>query len=152
MSAAILEAEKTLPYPARALCKLVGDVKAYPRFIPWLKSLRVLSEKPLGEGWEGVAEAIVGWKAITEKFSTKVRCAPEEGAVDVALVKGPFRTLENRWRFEDTPSGARVRFWIEYEFKNPLLQHALNANRARAAEKIMAAFEAEARKRLAHRV
>jgi coenzyme Q-binding protein COQ10 len=148
MSAAILEAEKTLPFAARELCELVGDVRSYPHFIPWLKDLRIVSRKEIGEGWEGVAEATVGWHAITERFSTRVRCRPEEGKVDVELVRGPFRTLANRWRFEAAPGGARVRFWIAYEFKNPVLQGLLKFHREHASRRIMRAFEEEAERRL----
>ncbi|MBL8550422.1 MAG: type II toxin-antitoxin system RatA family toxin [Hyphomonadaceae bacterium] len=153
MSVATIEAERTLPYSARDLCKLVGDVKSYPRFIPWLKALRILEQKPLGDGgWEGVAEATVGWKAITERFSTRVRCSPEEGAVDVSLVKGPFKSLANRWRFEEAPEGAPkgalVKFWVAYEFKNPVLQRLLTFQRAHAAARVMRAFEDEAKRRL----
>jgi coenzyme Q-binding protein COQ10 len=148
MSTAILEAEKTLPYAACELCKLVGDVRSYPRFIPWLKSLKVISEEKIGDGWRGVAEAIVGWRALTERFSTKVRSSPEEGIVEVSLVSGPFHTLENRWRFEERANGAHVHFWIEYKFKNPVLQRILQFNSQHASARIMAAFEAEAKRRL----
>jgi coenzyme Q-binding protein COQ10 len=151
MSPAILEAEKTLPYAARDLCNLVGDVTSYPHFIPWLKGLRIASRKELGDGWEGVAEATVGWHAITERFSTRVRVSPEEGKVDVDLVKGPFKTLVNRWRFSETPGGARVRFWISYEFKNPMLQGLLKFHREHASRRIMRAFEEEAARRLQRR-
>ena len=69
-----IEAERILPYAPADLCRLVGDVREYPKFIPFLQSLRVTEEEPRAEGgWEGVAEAIVGWKAITERFSTSVR-------------------------------------------------------------------------------
>lgn len=149
MSRAVIEAEKVLPYDPADLCRLVGDVRAYPKFVPWLQSLRVISEEPRPEGgWEGVAEAIVGWKAIREKFATSVRCEPAKGEVDVALVSGPFHALENRWRFTTHgKGGAQVKYWIGYEFKNPLLQAAVSANRDRVSRRIMAAFEAEARHR-----
>lgn len=144
-----IEAERVLPYPPGDLCRLVGDVRAYPRFIPFLQSLRVTEEEPRAEGgWEGVAEAIVGWKAITERFSTTVRCEPAKGEVDVSLVSGPLHALDNSWRFEPHMKGARVRFWISYHFKNPLLQAAVAANRERLAARIMGAFEKEARRRL----
>ncbi|HRE43614.1 MAG TPA: type II toxin-antitoxin system RatA family toxin, partial [Terricaulis sp.] len=94
------------------------------------------------------AEAIVGWKAITEKFSTNVRCEPAKGEVDVALVSGPFHALENRWRFEPHEDGAKVRFWISYQFKNPVLNAVVAANKDKVAGRIMAAFEREAQKRL----
>lgn len=149
MAATRIEAERVLPFAPADLCRLVGDVREYPKFIPWLKSLRVLKEQPRpAGGWEGVATATVGWKAITERFSTSVRCEPEKGEVDVALVSGPFHALDNRWRFEPHEGGARVRFWITYHFKNPVLQAVVAANKDKVARRIMAAFEHEARRRL----
>lgn len=138
-----------LPFAPADLCRLVGDVRTYPQFIPFLQSLRVVKEEPRDAGgWEGVAEAVVGWKAIRERFSTTVRCEPAKGEVDVSLVSGPLHALDNRWRFEAHEKGARVRFWISYQFKNPLLQAAAAANRERLAARIMGAFEKEARRRL----
>lgn len=149
MSRTTIETERFLPYAAEDLCRLVGDVREYPKFIPFLKSLRVVREEPReGGGWEGVATALVGWKAITERFSTNVRCEPAKGEVDVSLVSGPLHALDNRWRFEAKDGGTRVRFWISYHFKNPLLQAAVSANRDRLAQRIMTAFEQEARRRL----
>jgi coenzyme Q-binding protein COQ10 len=150
MARTIVEAERTLPYAPGDLCRMVGDVRAYPEFIPWLQSLRITRESPLADdGWEGVAEAVVGWKAIKERFATSVRCAPAEGLVDVALVSGPFKALENRWRFaDDGEGGAHVRFWLAYEFKNRVLQGVVSANRDKVAKRVMSAFETEAKKRL----
>ena len=126
MSRTQIEAERVLPFAPADLCRLVGDVRTYPQFIPFLQSLRVVKEEPHDAGgWEGVAEAIVGWKAIRERFSTTVRCEPTKGEVDVSLVSGPLHALDNRWRFEAHEKGARVRFWIAYQFKNPLLQAAV---------------------------
>ncbi len=71
MSRTVLTAERTLPYAPGDLCRMVGDVRAYPHFIPYLQNLRVLKEDKREEGgWEGIAEAIVGWKAIRERFTT----------------------------------------------------------------------------------
>lgn len=150
MADTVIDASRTLPYPAEALCRMVGDVRRYPQFIPWIRSLRVLRETPLeGGGWEGVAEAVVGWKAITERFSTKVRSDPAAGMVEVDLVSGPFRSLKNHWRFKDRGDGSTlVAFHIRYEFRNPLLQALVRANQHRAADKIMQAFEHEARRQL----
>lgn len=149
MSRIVIEAERVLPYAPADLCRLVGDVRAYPEFIPWLQSLRVVKEEPRDEGgWEGVATATVGWKAITERFSTSVRCEPAKGEVDVALVSGPFHALDNRWRFDPHEKGAKVRFWISYQFKNPLLNAVVSANKDKVAARVMGAFEREARKRL----
>jgi coenzyme Q-binding protein COQ10 len=135
-----------LPYAPDDLCRLVGDVRAYPRFIPWMRSLSVLSETENSGAKEIVAIAEVGWRAIKERFTSKVRLSRR--SVDVALVDGPFKHLENSWRFEsDDRGGAIVRFRIIYEFKNGLLQALVNANREIIADRIMKAFEQEAKRR-----
>ena len=43
----------------------------------------------------------------------------------------------------------RVKFWVAYEFKNPVLQRVLTFQRAHAAARVMRAFEDEAKRRLA---
>ena len=47
MSRTVIEAERVLPYAPADLCRLVGDVRVYPEFVPFLKSMRVLRETPL---------------------------------------------------------------------------------------------------------
>jgi coenzyme Q-binding protein COQ10 len=149
MSATTLQAERRLPYAPEKLAALVGDVRAYPEFIPWVLDMKISGEHEHGGVRDCVAHVLVGWKSLRERFSTRVRTAPAEGEVDVTLVSGPFRRLENRWRFAaDGHGGALVRFWICYDFKNPLLNGLARVNRERAAEKIMSAFEKEAARRL----
>lgn len=152
MPRTIIEAERVLPYAPADLCRLVGDVRVYPEFVPFLKTMRIVREEPLAEGgWRGVAAAEVGWKAITIHFSTSVRCEPEKGEVEVALVQGPLHSLQNKWWFVPHEKGAHVRYWIAYEFKNALLQAAISANRDKLATRIMTAFETEARRKLGAR-
>jgi coenzyme Q-binding protein COQ10 len=149
MPRTIIEAERVLPYAPADLCRLVGDVRVYPEFVPFLQTMRVLKEEPLADaGWKGVAEAEVGWQAIKVKFSTSVRCEPAKGEVEVGLIKGPLHSLANKWWFVSHEQGAHVRYWIAYEFKNPVLQAAISANRDKLASRIMSAFEREARRRL----
>ncbi|MGD9965422.1 MAG: type II toxin-antitoxin system RatA family toxin [Hyphomonadaceae bacterium] len=144
-----IEAERVLPYAPEDLCRLVGDVHVYPQFVPFLQTMRVAEREELADGgWRGVAEADVGWRAIKVRFSTSVRCEPSKGEVEVALVKGPLHYLANRWWFEPHEIGAHVRYWIAYEFKNPVLQAAVSANRDKLSQRIMAAFEREAKRRL----
>ncbi len=149
MAQAIVETQRRLPYEATDLCRLVGDVRSYPSFIPWVKSLRVVNERPDGGGgWEGLAQAVIGWRAVSERFATHVRCSPQKGEVEVHLAEGPFKSLANRWTFVPAADGgADVRFWIAYEFKNPILQALASVNRTLAADRIISAFEAEAARR-----
>jgi coenzyme Q-binding protein COQ10 len=145
-----IETERRLPYPPELLAELVGDVRRYPEFIPWIQHLTITDEADGETDWSAVAHVQVGWRNFTERFSTAVRMNKSAGEVDVSLVRGPLRSLENAWRFvSDGAGGSLVRFSIAYDFRNPILNAVLAANRERAISRIMSAFEAEAARRYA---
>lgn len=135
-----------LPYTPRQLFDLVGDVERYPEFVPWVLRLSTWDPRADGEGVSLVdAEAEVGFSIIHERFSTRVRRDAPALAIDVDLISGPFRRLQNRWRFELHPRGARLSFEIDFEFKTRLLDVLLAANFHRAVNRLVACFEDRAR-------
>ena len=82
---------------------LVRDVEKYSEFVPLCTSLIVRKRTPLAEGEIIVADMEIGYRAIREKFTSKVTCDAATRVVHVAYVDGPFRKLVNEWRFVDTP-------------------------------------------------
>jgi len=138
--------EKTLPYTPDQLFALVGDIEAYPQFVPWIASMRTWNARPDGEGVSLVdAQAGVGFSFLKEKFSTRVRRDAGARQIDVALLSGPFRHLDNRWRFIEVPGGTKIEFDIDFEFKSRLLAGLLSANFHHAVDKLMACFETRAK-------
>jgi coenzyme Q-binding protein COQ10 len=135
-----------LPYTPDQLFRLVGDVDRYPDFVPWITSMRTWNARHLGQGTEAVdAEAGVGFKFLKEKFSTRVRRDAQNRQIDVSLLSGPFKKLDNRWQFLDAGHGCtRVDFHIEFQFKSRLLEALLTSNFSHAVDKLMACFEARA--------
>lgn len=148
MSVTEITVKRRFAFAPSELHGLVSDVRSYPKFIRWITSLSVTDEKTTEAQTTLVAHATVGWKALTERFATKVTTDASALTVRVDLVRGPFRVLRNHWRFEDDgKGGAMVRFDIAYEFANPVLNAVAKMNRDRMADKIMGAFEAEAQRR-----
>jgi coenzyme Q-binding protein COQ10 len=138
---------KSLPYAPEQLFRLVGDVARYPEFVPWITSMRTWNERTLAEGIDAVdAEAGVGFAFLREKFATRVRRDAHTHQIDVSLLSGPFRKLDNRWRFLDGGHGTtRIDFTIDFQFKSRLLEGVLNANFAHAVDRLMGCFETRAR-------
>ncbi|MFN3522923.1 MAG: type II toxin-antitoxin system RatA family toxin [Phenylobacterium sp.] len=134
---------KELPYRPDDLFQLVGDVAAYPQFVPWIQSMRTWNAQELGEGVDGLdAEVQVGFSLLKERFATRVRRDARARQVDVSLISGPFRKLENRWRFHETATGGtRVDFDIDFTFKSRLLEALLAANFHTAVDRLMRCFE-----------
>lgn len=138
---------KLLPYRPEQLFRLVGDVAAYPEFVPWISAMRTWNHHHLSEGVDSVdAETAVGFAFLKERFATRVRRDALNRQIDVMLLSGPFKKLENRWRFLDAGRGyTRVEFDIEFAFKSRLLETLLRANFAHAVERLMNCFEARAK-------
>lgn len=123
---------------------LVIDVRRYPEFISQITAMRVLQEKP----GDLTAEARVRYKFVSERFVTRVRSDAEARSIDVSFVAGPFRELENRWRFHQLSDGSTlVDFFIRAAFKNGFLQMLLESQKDRAARILVGKFEAEAQRR-----
>ena len=137
---------KILPYTPDQLFALVGDVNAYPDFVPWITSMRTWNTRHLGEGVEAVdAEAGVGFSFLKERFSTRVRRDQAGRQIDVDLLSGPFKRLANRWQFYQDEGGTRVEFDIDFQFKSRLLEALLAANFGHAVDRLMECFEARAK-------
>lgn len=137
---------RTLPYTPEQLFDLVGDVARYPEFVPWVTSMRVYNERIEPENVRALdAEAAVGFSFLRERFATRVRRDPAAHVIDVSLLSGPFRKLENRWRFTEVDGGARIDFVIDFEFKVRLLDAFLRANFDKAVNRLITCFEGRAR-------
>ena len=136
-----------LPYRPEDLFDLVSDVGRYPDFIEWIGSLRLISDEETEILMRCRAEARVGFRGFTETFITDVEGRRPELAIDVSLVRGPFRKLSNTWRFAPIATGTRVDFFIAFEFRNFVLQALADANKVYAVKRIIDAFVAEAGQR-----
>jgi len=104
-------------------------------------------KRSAGEGGEEVliADMEVGYKAIHEKFASRVTLDRAERKVLVEYVDGPFRHLENTWNFIDEEAGAsRIEFFISYEFRSRLLGALMGSMFDTAFRRFAQAFEARA--------
>ena len=61
--------QRVLPYTPEQLFDLVADVGRYQDFLPWVAATRVRSDSETGM----VADLIVGFKALKETFTSRVK-------------------------------------------------------------------------------
>ncbi len=145
---AVHRVTRILPYQPAQLAELVADVRAYPDFVKWVTSMRTWNPREEAPGVSLIdAEASVGFSFLKERFSTWVRHDRNLPRVEVGLLRGPFRNLKNRWDFHPDPAGTRLEFMIDFAFRSPILNAMLQANFDLAVGKLIASFEAEAKRR-----
>lgn len=130
--------------------ELVSDVERYPEFIPYLTTLRILSQESLGESRVFVAEAVARYKIARERFVTRVVADPTALRVSVNLVEGPFHVLRNVWQMSEREDGSTaIDFELEFQFNNMVLDMLVRANKQRAVKMMIGLFVAEADRRYA---
>jgi ribosome-associated toxin RatA of RatAB toxin-antitoxin module len=103
-------------HSAEEMFALVDDIESYPRFLPWCSAATVESRSP------GLARATltVGLRGVRQSLTTENELRPP-GAMDMRLVKGPFRRFAAAWRFKALGAGScAVEFSLEYEMAGPL--------------------------------
>lgn len=137
---------RTVRHTATQMYDLVADIERYPEFLPLCESLRVLRDADGPDGTKiRVAEMGVGYKAIRERFTTRVTLDPQNRKITAEYIDGPFRHLENRWSFrEGANGGCEVDFFITYEFKSRTLGLLMGSMFDRAFRKFTDAFEGRA--------
>lgn len=125
---------------------LVADVERYPEFLPMCESLAVKSRRERDGREFLVAEMGVGYKAIRQRFTSQVMLNREKLRIDVQYLDGPFRRLENVWRFEPTgPNSCHVQFDIDYEFASRTLGILMGSMFDIAFRRFTSAFEERAK-------
>lgn len=138
------ENHRPVRHSAEDMYALVADIERYPQFLPLCEALAIRSRKERDGKTLLIADMTVGYKAIRETFTTQVLLNPAERAIDVKYVEGPFKYLDNRWRFEPTATGSTVHFFIDYEFKSMILGALMGSMFDRAFRMFAEAFEARA--------
>ncbi len=125
---------------------LVADVERYPEFLPLCTALRVRKSDVDAQGRKVlIADMEVGYKAIKEKFASRVTLDAAALKILVEYVDGPFSHLENIWSFADeAPTGSSVGFFIDYEFRNRLLGALMGSMFDAAFRRFAQAFEKRA--------
>lgn len=130
---------RRLPYSAEQMFDLVADVGSYGQFLPWVVATRVKSD----DGHEMVADMLVGFKMLREKFTSRV-IKDRPGKLTVHYIDGPMRDLDNSWVFRDAPGGCEIEFNVSFTFRNPLFENLAGQYFDRAFRKMVNAFEERA--------
>lgn len=141
---------RNVAHTATQMFDLVADIGAYPEFLPLCLGTRVLKRTRETQETEViVAEMRVGYKAIRETFTSRVRLHRAELTIDVDYVDGPFRRMHNKWRFQDELTEAatgkcRVEFYIDYEFRSRAMAMLMGVMFETAFRRFAQAFEERA--------
>ena len=129
-----------MPFTAQQMYDLVADVNAYPKFLPWCAAARVRSTTPQGEAVVMEADLVISFKVFRERFGSRVTLWPDQQKIDTEYLDGPFKYMKSNWSFKDVEGGCEVAFFVDFEFKNAMLQRIIGLVFNEAMQRIVRAF------------
>ena len=135
---------KYLPYTAKEMFDLVADISSYPEFLPWCAAARVRKEVQKGEVKQVEADLVISFKVFREKFGSRVLLDTSNYIIETDYIDGPFRYMHSVWSFENCKEGCEVKFHVNFEFKNAMLQSIIGLVFNDAMHRIVRAFERRA--------
>jgi len=123
-------------HSAHEMFQLVKDVEAYPLFLPWCHSTRVLESTER----EVCAEIVVARIGIRQAFSTCNRFE-EDKWMGLELRDGPFKKLRGDWNFLPLRDDAcKVELDLDFEFAGLLIDKAFGSIFQHAANTLVDSF------------
>ena len=131
---------RRLPYSPEQMFDLVADVARYNEFLPWVAAVRVRSDSAT----EMVADLVVGFKALRERFTSRVvKRRPE--SIEVDYLDGPLKHLHNSWTFRpDGQGGTLVDFCVDFAFRSRIFEALAGQMFDQALRRMIGAFETRA--------
>lgn len=136
----VINQQRRMVWSAEQMFDLVADVKRYPEFLPWVVATRIQSDSET----EMVADMMVGFVALREKFTSRVR-KDRPRRIAVEYLDGPLKRLSNTWDFSSHEEGGCViDFCVDFTFRNSILEALAGQYLDRAFRKMVAAFETRA--------
>ncbi|OSP55252.1 type II toxin-antitoxin system RatA family toxin [Pseudoruegeria sp. SK021] len=137
--------KRTLPYSAAQMYGLVADVASYPKFLPWCAAARIRGRTPIDNGEVLEADLVISFKVFRERFGSRVTLWPQTHQIDTEYLDGPFRYMKSTWAFVDREDGGcEVDFFVDFEFRNRILQGVIGVVFNEAMQRVVRAFEARA--------
>ncbi|EHA24297.1 hypothetical protein ASPNIDRAFT_129592, partial [Aspergillus niger ATCC 1015] len=154
-----LTATRTLPHPPAPLFDIISSVESYSSFLPFLTASTVTHRDPT-TNYPTRAFLTVGYGPLSETFTSKVTCDPENWVVEAQSGakygvgkkdgqgfpgedEGLFEYLSTRWELESQGEGKGtvVRLDIRFEFRSQLHAAMMGAVEGQMAGVMVEAFE-----------
>ncbi len=123
---------------------LVADVARYPEFLPWNAAARIRSRRPIDGGEVMEADLVISFKVFRERFGSRVTLLPGERRILTEYIDGPFKFMKSTWAFRELDSGCEVDFFVDFEFRNAILQGIIGIVFNDAMQRVVRAFERRA--------
>ena len=144
----VFRTTRRVSVPPTAAYAVAADVASYKDFLPLIERSLVRGSITETDGIKTFnAEVAVGYAKLNlrETFYSRVVCDANKLTVTATSQEPPFKHLTAIWTIRDINGQSDVSISIDYAMRSLFLQFAISAAMDTAVNKIMTAFEAQAK-------
>ena len=129
-----------MPFKQKDIFNLVNDVEAYPDFLPWCSSAKILEKT----SDQVLAKLTLKKMGVSYELVTRNRLSPFN-LIDIELVEGPLQNLKGEWLFTELGDlGCKVEMSLGFEMKKRFIDKAMGSLLENAAEDMVRLFSSRA--------
>ena len=135
------EESKTVRYTKDQMFDLVADIDCYDEFLPWCNNSKIINTSIEGDKKIVIADLEIGYDQFIYTYRSEVILFNDKSQIKVKNLDGPFKYLENNWRFvEIKDNDCKIYFDIDFELNISLLDILMKKFFDMAFQKMTEAF------------
>ena len=135
------EESKTVRYTKDQMFDLVADIDCYDEFLPWCNNSKIINTSIEGDKKIVIADLEIGYDQFIYTYRSEVILFNDKSQIKVKNLDGPFKYLENNWRFvEINNNECEIYFDIDFELNISLLDILMKKFFDMAFQKMTEAF------------
>ena len=135
------EENKIVNYTKDQMFDLVADIDQYSEFLPWCNNSSVIQRKIVNDSEIVIADLEIGYDQFVYTYRSEVTLYLDKSKISVRNLDGPFKYLENNWRFINIDKNkCEIQFDIDFELNISLLDILMKKFFDLAFQKMVEAF------------
>ncbi len=140
------EENKTVNYSKDQMFDLVADIDRYDEFLPWCNNSKIINTSIKDDIKIVIADLEIGYDQFVYTYRSEVKLHKDKSEINVRNLDGPFKYLENSWKFTTVNDvECEIQFNIDFELNVSLLDILMKKFFDLAFQKMVDAFVARAK-------
>ena len=135
------EESKTVNYSKDQMFDLVADIDRYDEFLPWCNNSKIINTSIKDDIKIVIADLEIGYDQFVYTYRSEVKLQKDKSEINVRNLDGPFKYLENNWKFVTVnESECEIQFKIDFELNIALFDILMRKFFDLAFQKMVDAF------------
>ena len=135
------EESKTINYSKDQMFDLVADIDRYDEFLPWCNNSKIINTMIKDDIKIVIADLEIGYDQFVYTYRSEVKLHKDKSEINVRNLDGPFKYLENNWKFVTVnESDCEIQFKIDFELNITLFDILMRKFFDLAFQKMVDAF------------